>query len=52
MVTVFDAQERSLGALDEDGALIDEALEGIAEMLTAEVRRAKRKRRPRAAVAT
>ncbi|MCZ7645682.1 MAG: hypothetical protein M5U26_10420 [Planctomycetota bacterium] len=52
LVAEIDAQERSLGAVDEDGALIDEALEGIAEMLTAEVRRAKRQSRRRMAVAT
>ncbi len=51
LVDEIDAQERSLGAIDEDGALIDAALENIAEMLTAEVRRAKRQSRRRTAVA-
>lgn len=50
LVAEIDAQERSLGAVDEDGALIDEALENIIDMLTAEVRRAKRQSRRRAAV--
>ncbi|MCW8129364.1 MAG: hypothetical protein KIS92_03185 [Planctomycetota bacterium] len=50
LVAEIDAQERSLGAVDEDGALIDEALENIIDMLAAEVRRAKRQSRRRAAV--
>ncbi|GMV82505.1 MAG: hypothetical protein AMXMBFR7_36890 [Planctomycetota bacterium] len=51
LVAEIDAQNRSLGAVDEDGALIDEALEQIAGLLAAEVSRAKRQSRRRTAVA-
>lgn len=47
LVQEIDAQDRSLGAVDEDGALIDQALEEIAGLLASEIAMAKRASRRR-----
>lgn len=51
LVQEIDAQDRSLGAVDEDGALIDQALEEIAGLLASEIALAKRASRRRKSVA-